>query len=236
MKKIKLYNHILYNREYYITSDYKLRNKSRPSHNGIDFIGKNKSTDYVVSIDNGKVITSTYSKSAGYYIEILHSNGYISRYLHLKKGSLNVRKGQNVYKGDILGYMGSTGKSTGAHLHFSILDSKKNVLDPLPFLLSSDPSYTLFISKVKNILNTKSIKDSFSKTITISKSINRKHKLVKVIQEYLYNMGYTIVGKIDGIAGSKFTKAVKEFQLDNKCVVDGIITKKNKTWRCLLKY
>ena len=59
--------------------------------------------------------------------------------------------------------------------------------------------------------------------------------VVKHIQNYLYKLGYTEIGKADGIAGPKFTKAVKRFQKDNGCVVDGIITGQNKTWKKLLK-
>ena len=47
-------------------------------------------------------------------------------------------------------------------------------------------------------------------------------------------LGYMSVGKIDGIAGVKFTQAVKEFQKANGCEVDGEITARGKTWRKLL--
>ncbi len=246
MKKIKLVNHVLYNHVYYITSDYKTRNLNRLSHNGMDLIGKNKSTDYVISIDDGVVITSTYSKSAGYYLEIRHENGYISRYLHLKKGSLKVKKNNHVNKGDIIAYMGSTGNSTGAHLHFAVMNQHRKVLDPLPYLLNeknfkiNNSPYIKFLTSVQDILGVKNKglvnQETFNKTITISAKKNRKHKLVKPIQEYLYSLGYTVVGKADSIAGPKFTKAVKEFQRYNNCVVDGEITRKNKTWRKLFKY
>lgn len=246
MKKIKLINHVLLNKTYYLTSDYKTRNLNRLSHNGMDFIGKNKSTDYIISIDDGVVITRSYSKSAGYYVEIRHENGYISRYLHLKKNSIIVKKGETVRKGQVLGYMGSTGNSTGAHLHFSVTNQFRKVLDPLPYLMNEknfklpNNPYIKFLTSVQDILKVKNKGlvnyETFSKTITISSKKNRRHKLVKPIQEYLYSLGYTMVGNIDGIAGPKFTKAVKEFQKYNNCVVDGEITRRNKTWRMLLKY
>ena len=54
------------------------------------------------------------------------------------------------------------------------------------------------------------------------------------MQRRLAALGYTSVGKIDGIAGVKFTQAVKEFQKDNGCIVDGEITARGKTWKKLL--
>lgn len=77
--------------------------------------------------------------------------------------------------------------------------------------------------------------ETLSKTVTVSKSKNRKHPVVKSIQKYLYVLGYTEVGNSDGIAGVKFDKAVKHYQKDNGCVVDGEITAHNKTWKKLLK-
>ena len=76
--------------------------------------------------------------------------------------------------------------------------------------------------------------ETLSKTVTLSASKNRKHAAVKAVQERLYHLGYHQVGKADGIAGPKFTEAVKAFQKDNGCVDDGEITAKNKTWKKLL--
>lgn len=76
--------------------------------------------------------------------------------------------------------------------------------------------------------------ETLSKTVTLSKWWNRKHEAVLAVQKRLLALGYADVVKADGIAGSKFTKAVKAFQKANGCTVDGIITAKNKTWRKLL--
>lgn len=72
------------------------------------------------------------------------------------------------------------------------------------------------------------------KTKTISAKKNNRHEAVKAIQERLLEMGYTEVGKADGVAGPFFTSAVLHLQMDNKCVVDGEITARKKTWRVLL--
>lgn len=77
--------------------------------------------------------------------------------------------------------------------------------------------------------------ETLSKTVTVSRYINNMHAVIKPIQKYLYFLGYTEVGEADGIAGPKFDTAVKHFQRDNGCVVDGEITARNKTWKKLLK-
>ena len=76
--------------------------------------------------------------------------------------------------------------------------------------------------------------ETLSNTLTVSAVLNRKHSTVYYIQRRLKELGYTEVGKIDGIAGGKFTAAVKHFQRDNGCVADGEITAREKTWRKLL--
>lgn len=76
--------------------------------------------------------------------------------------------------------------------------------------------------------------ETLSKTVTISATKNRTHAVVKAVQKRLYALGYTQVGVADGVAGAKFTAAVKEFQKDNGYISDGEVTAKNKTWRKLL--
>ena len=75
---------------------------------------------------------------------------------------------------------------------------------------------------------------TLSKTLTISAKVNRTHSAVKAVQKRLIALGYTEVGTADGIAGDKFTAAVKHFQRDNGCTADGEITAKNETWKKLL--
>ena len=77
-------------------------------------------------------------------------------------------------------------------------------------------------------------KETLSNTLTLSAVLNRKHPTVYYVQRRLKVLGYTEVGTIDGIAGAKFTAAVKRFQKDNGCVKDGEITARAKTWKKLL--
>lgn len=76
--------------------------------------------------------------------------------------------------------------------------------------------------------------ETLSKTITLSAILNRKHPLVYYVQRRLLALGYTEVGKVDGIAGGRFTEAVKHFQKDNGCTADGEITARYMTWKKLL--
>ena len=76
--------------------------------------------------------------------------------------------------------------------------------------------------------------ETLSKTITLSAILNRKHKSVRAVQRRLAVLGFTSVGASDGVAGVKFTKAVKEFQKKHGCVVDGEITARGMTWKKLL--
>lgn len=71
-------------------------------------------------------------------------------------------------------------------------------------------------------------------TVTISQTVNNRHPLVKIVQDYLNGIGYDC-GYADGIAGPMFDRAVKKFQADNGCIVDGELTEMRKTWQKLLK-
>lgn len=76
-------------------------------------------------------------------------------------------------------------------------------------------------------------KETLSKTVTVSKTKNNRHAVVKPIQKYLNTLGFSC-GVEDGIAGTKFDAAVKAYQKANGCVADGELTKEGKTWRCIL--
>lgn len=75
--------------------------------------------------------------------------------------------------------------------------------------------------------------ETLSKTITVSKTVNRRHPIVKFIQKYLNVLGFNC-GTVDGIAGNKFDAAVKTYQKANGCISDGEITAGKNTWRTLL--
>lgn len=90
-----------------------------PVHNGLDYDGE--TGDPIFATDNGIVIYAGWSdRGYGNTIVIDHGNGYLSLYAHLMDGGVAVGCGSAVYGGSVIGYMGSTGNSTGSHLHFEL--------------------------------------------------------------------------------------------------------------------
>ncbi|WCR29684.1 M23 family metallopeptidase [Paenibacillus thiaminolyticus] len=102
-------------------------------HAGLD-IGGDKG-DPVYAAADGKVIASNSDKMKGNYLIIDHGSSLTTRYLHLSERS--VRSGEQVNKGQRIGKMGSTGRSTGAHLHFEVRQGEEAV-DPAIYLGSGD--------------------------------------------------------------------------------------------------
>ena len=76
-------------------------------------------------------------RSAGNRVTIDHGDGVVTKYYHLANGSIPVQVGDSVDAGQVIGQMGSTGYSTGAHLHFQ-LEIYGEPVDPLPFLLGEE--------------------------------------------------------------------------------------------------
>ena len=103
--------------------------KKRRFHYGMDFTAKKGIPIYATG--NG-IIKRADNRSSGYgkHIRIDHGFGYVSLYAHLSK--YNVRRGQKVKRGDLIGYVGNTGRSRGPHLHYEIFKDKKRI-NPLNF-------------------------------------------------------------------------------------------------------
>lgn len=85
-------------------------------HSGVDLSASSGTP--VVATRSGTVVKAEYNSSAGYYVTIDHGDGFQSKYLHLTHYIVN--EGDTVTAGQEIGYVGSTGTSTGAHLHFTI--------------------------------------------------------------------------------------------------------------------
>jgi len=98
-------------------------------HEGMDFAGKEGSE--VVAVAAGVVTWADKRYGYGNLVEINHGNGYVTRYGHNKE--IHVTEGQPVKKGDVLAAMGSTGRSTGPHVHFEVLQNGRPV-DPVKYI------------------------------------------------------------------------------------------------------
>ncbi|WP_430934861.1 peptidoglycan DD-metalloendopeptidase family protein [Saccharicrinis sp. 156] len=103
--------------------------KIRRPHHGIDYAAP-KGT-HVYSIGDGRVIAKGYqAKGGGNYLKIKHNSVYTTVYMHLNGFTKGISKGDKVKQGDLIGYVGSTGLSTGPHLDFRVFKNGKPI-DPL---------------------------------------------------------------------------------------------------------
>lgn len=98
-------------------------------HSGIDIGGK--SGDPIYAAADGIVSEVGFDRGHGYYVTIKHAGGITTKYSHLRK--YLVEKGQRVEQGEQIALMGSTGRSTGPHLHFEVMENGKHV-DPMTYL------------------------------------------------------------------------------------------------------
>jgi murein DD-endopeptidase MepM/ murein hydrolase activator NlpD len=98
-------------------------------HAGVDFAGAPGSR--VVAVGRGVVSYAGYKQGYGNVVEITHATGYTTRYGHNSRNL--VRTGQSVQKGDAIAIIGSTGRSTGTHVHFEVLRNGRAV-NPMKYL------------------------------------------------------------------------------------------------------
>lgn len=101
-------------------------------HTGIDLRVSRGTNDPVLASRAGRVTQSTKLRGYGTMVEILHEDGYSTRYAHLKKAF--VKKGDKVRSQETIGLVGRTGRATTEHLHFEILTPKHRFLDPYSYL------------------------------------------------------------------------------------------------------
>lgn len=109
-------------------------------HNGIDLVPSPCNNNEILAFAGG-VVTSVQKTGVQYgtgcYVRLKHSNGLNTLYYHLKSGSVCVNVGDKVIKGQKLGIIGTTGKSTGIHLHFQIdKGSSKTSINPYDYLFN----------------------------------------------------------------------------------------------------
>ena len=98
-------------------------------HNGIDFAGREGSN--VVAVAAGVVTASGQRSGYGYMVEVSHGDGFVTRYSHNKQNL--VQPGEVVRKGQPIALMGSTGRSTGAHVHYEVYKHGRSV-DPSSYV------------------------------------------------------------------------------------------------------
>jgi murein DD-endopeptidase MepM/ murein hydrolase activator NlpD len=99
------------------------------NHKGIDIPGPVGTPIYATA--DGSINRAQWVNGYGKFVEINHGNAVQTRYGHMS--ALNVTPGQRIHKGDIIGYMGSTGRSTGSHLHYEVRIAGE-AINPTSFL------------------------------------------------------------------------------------------------------
>lgn len=108
-------------------------------HKGIDLVADPRNNNAkIISIGDG--VVSAFRKygnngdNTGCFVRVKHSNGLYSLYYHMKSGSIKVKTGDKVKKGDVLGIIGMTGLATGVHLHFQIdKGSSSSAINPTDY-------------------------------------------------------------------------------------------------------
>jgi len=123
-------------KDFRITSGFGIRNDpftgQLAMHEGLDFVAEVGSP--IVATAAGSVTRSGWDASYGNVIEVSHVEGFITRYAHLNKRMVEV--GQKVQRGETIGQLGNTGRSTGPHLHYEVIRNDR-VLNPTHMLLQA---------------------------------------------------------------------------------------------------
>jgi murein DD-endopeptidase MepM/ murein hydrolase activator NlpD len=88
----------------------------------------------VISVGDGEVITSRYNGAAGNMVKIRHNSTYSTAYLHLNGYASGVKEGRRVKQGQVIGYVGKTGRVTGVHLHYNVYKNDQPV-NPVKLVL-----------------------------------------------------------------------------------------------------
>ncbi|MFQ5428493.1 MAG: peptidoglycan DD-metalloendopeptidase family protein [Thermodesulfobacteriota bacterium] len=102
--------------------------KKYRAHHGIDYAAPRGTP--VEAAGSGKVTFAGWKSGYGRFVTIKHSNGYSTGYGHFSKIRKGIRRGARVEQGDVIGYVGSTGISTGPHLHYEVRKGKR-LINPL---------------------------------------------------------------------------------------------------------
>ena len=117
----------------------------RRLHRGVDLVAPPGS--WVVAAREGRVADTGRAQACGWYVTVEHANGWRTVYCHLRADPrrIGISEGMQVPAMGVVGEVGSTGHSTGPHLHFSLLDDRGQARDPLPALFT--PEETLRVLK-----------------------------------------------------------------------------------------
>ena len=103
-------------------------------HRGVDFAAKRGTP--IMAAGDGRISFAGRNGSFGRFIEIKHLNNFKTRYAHMYKFAKGIKKGRVVKQGDVIGYVGNSGRSTGPHLHYEV-KHKNRTINPMKLKLQS---------------------------------------------------------------------------------------------------
>lgn len=106
--------------------------KRRMPHYGVDYAAPMGTP--VISVGDGEVVLSRYNGAAGNMVKIRHNSTYSTAYLHLNGYASGIKEGRRVKQGQVIGYVGKTGRVTGVHLHYNVYKNDQPV-NPVKLVL-----------------------------------------------------------------------------------------------------
>lgn len=232
------------NKNWRITSDFGWRvhpiEKTKKHHNGVDLWGAAEPL-FIKSWHDGEVIAAGTSRlrlpngevgGVGWYVDVrskINGKYYVARYAHMVPNSLQVKSGQRIEAGTVLGRMGTSGASTGKHLHFEICMGRSHrwtadgsgFVNPLPFVktiidqhevISAGPLPTPATAPTAPA----PVHASKKPKLTGSVRLGSKGAVVRYVQ--------AVLGlKVDGNFGPVTDRAVRAFQKKHRLLSDGIV-------------
>jgi len=119
--------------------------KTNLPHTGVDFAAQRGTP--VRAVGDGVIAEAGWNGSYGKAIDIKHDPTYMSRYAHLDSFAPGIRAGTAVIKGQVIGYVGSTGRSTGPHLHFELYKDQQYI-NPLSVDFPAEESIEPYLQKL----------------------------------------------------------------------------------------
>ncbi len=158
-------------------------------HLGTDFASRRGTP--ILAVNSGSVAFSGWKGGYGKVVKIKHRGGYTSLYAHQSR--IRVKKGQKVKKGQVIGYVGSTGRSTGPHLHFGLYRYGR-AIDPMKVLRKKSSGKLSFITKK---IWVKGAKKNKARVLKMLKNppknfkwdiIEKNYTLVKDKKHYIQNI------------------------------------------------
>lgn len=223
---MKVASKIFRRNDFYVTSPFGYRvhpiTKKYTYHAGVDY-GTNAKNWAQYAIEDGYVYTTGYNKSGyGNYIWVRYPR--INRsFLHAHLKSISVKSGQKVKEGTLLGYTGTTGNSTGIHLHLGMTEIGKSTwLNPDKYNYTAPSKGDATIKTIQTTFNSRYGKVLGKLTVDGIAGANTKKMLVKAVQ-YELNKQYGTKLGIDGVFGVTTKKNWKSLKKGSKG---------NTTWLC----